>query len=136
MFNTIQESIVVVRGDKISYCNSQAVKLFLRLRRSSSSLSENEIIRNEDILDAKTFYIYNSLGGEERNESEESLLVSNHACYSLKELLMLDKRQAEDLVFTSLKEVTQCDTMDQLQIILSKLTTNENEEIKKKSAFF
>jgi len=55
----------------------------------------------------------------------------------LRDLLAFNKDKVSDMIFTSLQEVVQCDTMDQLQMIISKLTqTDSNSETKRRSAFF
>jgi len=47
------------------------------------------------------------------------------------------KDKVSDMIFTNLQEVIMCDTMNQLQMIIRKLTqTDSNGETKRRSAFF
>jgi len=60
MFNTIQESIMVLTQDNISFLNSQATKLFMDLKckeQPSLDLLKEEFFVN-GFIDERLFYIY------------------------------------------------------------------------------
>jgi len=44
--------------------------------------------------------------------------------FSLKEILSHNREEVSQSIFTSLEEVVECSTMDQVSVIIEKLTSN------------
>jgi len=97
---------MVVSESKVSYLNSQAVSLFVDIIHEEGNDTQLNL---DELFDKKLFYIFQQ---KSEDDSKSTISLQSLTQYSLRELLTDFKEKINDIIFTSLKEVVMCDTMD------------------------
>mmetsp|Transcript_712 Transcript_712/g.886 ORF Transcript_712/g.886 Transcript_712/m.886 type:complete len:144 (-) Transcript_712:243-674(-) len=108
MFNVIQDSILLVRGDHLYFKNTLAQEFLDKVA------DEQEESLNE--LNQAVFFELNQF-----TENQDQIFKSNFTSYSLMSLLELPQGEVAAKIFTSSKEIAEASRMDEIQKIVEDL---------------
>ncbi len=133
---------MVVKEGQIHYFNKQAIQLYFRITKSHCSFDsknsldtlEKGLIDIDSFFSQKLFCLFQTDHEEERSDSDATTVLKK-GFYSLGDLLEANRDRVCEAVFTNIRELSMCDTMDQMQLVIEKLGASDP-QVRKKSCFY